>query len=345
MAGGRVGMTHCRVGRARWGNVLLLAAALSLDGCKPSLGRLSGTLLPGASEDGGFADAGTLHAQSGDAAALGVPFMDAGDSSDHARLDASISDALDGGSSSSLLADAGGPRGEGGAKPPNVADGGDGVVRPNPDWPFDGAAPAGFDAGSSAVEVAKTPIVVDGDISEWPDGIWWPLLHLVHWGDATSARTEDDLSAVCAWRVWQRRLYLAVVVRDDIQTNHFSGFDIWKGDSLQVAFDVGHGRVPYDWEYGFALVDDGIEVHRWLDRDGQLGADFPAAIEHRGGITVYEIGFDSESLGMDSMASGALRVSIAVNETDSGERTDALELAPGIVETEKTSSNFITIAW
>lgn len=205
-------------------------------------------------------------------------------------------------------------------------------------WPLSDAGSG--DAGGAASTEAGA-VIVDGDISEWPRGIWTELPHLVEFAQAGGS---SELRATCAWQVHAGNLFLAVVVRDDVHENSFGGFDIWQGDSVQVAFDVGEGRSPYDWEYGVALVNGEVEVHRWLSTDADLD-HFPAAVSRWGDVTVYEMQFAPVRLGLTSLDAAAVRASVAVNESDDNQRTRALELTPGIVETEKSKAAFVKLSW
>jgi hypothetical protein len=209
-------------------------------------------------------------------------------------------------------------------------------------WPLGDSRDAGKgDAGGSVATGTGAAVVIDGDISEWPRGIWTELSHRLDFAEAATT----ELAAACAWQMSDDELFLAVVVRDDVHHNEHGGFDIWKGDSLQVAFDVGQSRLPYDWEYGVALIDGELEVHRWLSSDAALGKTFPAAVVRWGDITVYELRFVSARLGVTSFEEALVRASVAINESDGYERTAALELAPGIVEPEKSKAEFVTLTW
>lgn len=211
-------------------------------------------------------------------------------------------------------------------------------------WPLDEARGSiAGDAGAELFVGSGVAVIVDGDISEWPRGAWTELGHRVSFVNEAGASGEFD--AVCGWQVTGEDLFLAVVVRDDRHDNEHGGFDIWKGDSLQVAFDVGQGRSPYDWEYGAALVSGQTEVHRWLRSDAVLNEQFSAAVTRRGEVTVYELRFTPTHLAIPSFEGVSLRVSVAVNESDGYERTGAVELAPGLVETEKTKAEFVTLTW
>lgn len=219
----------------------------------------------------------------------------------------------------------------------------DGAVRDasatSPEWPLDGAVTAG-DAGIHTISVGAARPVVDGELTDWVNSEWSDLSHAVFFAQSRDASPE--LRASCAWAFDGTVLYLAVIVRDDRHHNRFDGYDIWQGDSVQVAFDAGQGRQPYDWEYGVAGLEGRVESQRWLASDATQPPYLSAAVRREGDLTTYEFAFQPESLELRHMGDVPLRVSVAVNDSDDGARALALELAPGIVEA-KSSEAFVQL--
>lgn len=211
-------------------------------------------------------------------------------------------------------------------------------------WPLaDSSVQGRSDAGDGFAVGRDAVIVVDGDIGEWPRANWTELTHRVVFEGAPDGAPE--LAASCAWHLYDGALFLALVVRDDVHSNQHGGFDIWKGDSVQIAFDVGEGRSPYDWEYGVALADGAVEVHRWLSSDADKSGAVAAAVARWDNLTVYEVRFLPRDLGLTSFEPGTVRTSVAVNENDDDARTTALALVPGIVEAEKSKAAFLSLVW
>ncbi len=316
--------------RARWRReVAALVGALAMSvGCQSNLEQFVG-YSRGAHTDPGRMDAAGFTDASVDAgrALLGDSGLDANVESPM-RQDAAGIHAFEGGAG---LVDA------------QVEGGIDATAR-NQDWPFTEVRETQPRDGGDEVPVDDgVAIQLDGDVTEWVNSSWLDLAYRTDFGAVIGKRTE--LAAVCAWREWRGHLFLAVVVRDDVHDNSRGGYDIWKGDSVQVAFDVDQGRLPYDWEYGFALVGGEVTVHRWLASDAQLTAKFPAAVRRWGDITVYEVQFAPGNVQLDAFEGAALGVSVALNESDEGERTLALELAPGIVQSEKSKAGFVRLTW
>lgn len=212
------------------------------------------------------------------------------------------------------------------------------------DWVFGVASPVPH--GNAGLAVAPlfpaSGVVVDGSSSEWSEHGWlWVATPDPGVG---LPQSELDLSATLSLRWDNTRLYLAVVVRDDTHVNDAGGYDIWEGDSIQVAFDVEQGRSPYDWEYGFANTSRGLVAHRWRDGDADLTKDMQFAVVRYGAITMYEVAFEARHLGVTEFPSTALRLSVAVNDNDGEERRAALELVSGIVGS-KTAEHFAATSW
>ncbi len=150
--------------------------------------------------------------------------------------------------------------------------------------PFDVAQP--FEPGDAGLGVVPlfpaVGVVVDGSSSEWSDAGWlWIATPDMSIGQPQSA---NDLSAALAVRWDASALFLLVAVMDEHHDNDSGGFDIWGGDSIQVAFDMGQGRLPYDWEYGFAKTTQGLVAHRWREGDADLSSDMDFAVVRDRGV-------------------------------------------------------------
>lgn len=185
-------------------------------------------------------------------------------------------------------------------------------------------------------------VVIDGDNSEWSNDGWFAIAT----PDSSIGEPESsrDLSAVGAIRWNTTRLYLAVVVMDELHVNDAGGYDIWGGDSVQVAFDVGQGRLPYDWEYGFAATSRGLNAHRWREGDADVTQELAFAVRRYAELTVYEVAFEPRHLGVSEFPVEGLRLSVAVNDNDGKQRSAAIELVQGIVG-HKRSADFPFAQW
>jgi hypothetical protein len=220
------------------------------------------------------------------------------------------------------------------------------------DWPFDVAQPlvanASADAGRLVVPAAivtEGELRIDGELLDWSEQAWFRLQDFVAQpGPAPSADT--DLHAVFALRGSAGRLYVAVAVRDDDHVNTQSGFSIFEGDSVQIAFTTSDSE-PYAWEYGLALTQSGPVARSWLPHDEDLTHNLPFAISRRGSVTSYEWAFVAERVGQSMFTHDAeLRFGLIVNEADAAEgRSGFLQLVPGIGQSPKSGADFVSIDW
>lgn len=215
-----------------------------------------------------------------------------------------------------------------------------------PMWAMDAAVALARPTADSSLAVPHDVIVIDGDLSEWSSDEWVMMSHRSTMSTDASPGMDKDFSATLALRWTAEALYLAVMVLDDVHDNTHSGFELWNGDSLQVAFDTGAGRHPYDWEYGFALTTEGeAEARSWLPESSEVtqqAMDF--TVRRFEGATVYEIAFEPIHLGAVGFPSD-VRLSAAVNESDGSSRVAALELVQGIVSDPKTAEEFVPLRW
>ena len=214
-----------------------------------------------------------------------------------------------------------------------------------PMWAMDAAVALARPTADSSLAVPHDVIVIDGDLSEWSSDEWVMMSHRSTMSTDASPGMDKDFSATLALRWTAEALYLAVMVLDDVHDNTHSGFELWNGDSLQVAFDTGAGRHPYDWEYGFALTTEGeAEARSWLPESSEVTQSMDFTVRRFEGATVYEIAFEPIHLGAVGFPSD-VRLSAAVNESDGSSRVAALELVQGIVSDPKTAEEFVPLRW
>ena len=200
-------------------------------------------------------------------------------------------------------------------------------------------------------------ITIDGDLSEW-EGVEPIVLdhkNIVVKGDWKDA-SNFKANVRALWN--EEGLYLAVVVYDKIFYQDMEKSGIWKGDSLQVAFDTlqNGGEKEYkddDFEYGIALTPNGVQVYCFAVSssayDGFTGkkiglVNLPAAVKREDGKTIYEVQFLPNWLSPFQLEAGrAMNWDIIVNNNDGKGRTGWLELTPGIGQIPKAPGKFSTI--
>ncbi len=148
-----------------------------------------------------------------------------------------------------------------------------------------------------------------------------------------------DLSGLAWFAHDDKNLYIRLQIRDDVHVA-YPGEGMWKGDSVQIAFDTLNDKSnnyrPDDYEYGFALVQG--EVHKvcWAkaesrDKAGAGGLDsIQCRITREKDVTWYELAFPYESLYPFDPQNGILGFSFIVNDNDGLNRKGWLQLTPGI---------------
>lgn len=223
-------------------------------------------------------------------------------------------------------------------------------------WPLDVARPLSLvlnsaDAGGvepalPALRVAESELVMDGQLQDWGSAYWITLDRFADESGPSQVASED-LSAAFTIRWNPQALYLAVVVLDDVHVNTQSGFPIWDGDALQVAGSKGE-RLPYDWEYGWALTHSGAVAHSWLPEDDDLSYLIPFAVERSTRLTCYEVELPAALLGESSLQKHTeLRLGLVLDESDEATagRTGFLQLVEGIAQSPKSADQFLPVRW
>jgi hypothetical protein len=179
--------------------------------------------------------------------------------------------------------------------------------------------------------------VIDGDLDEWTGE---PALRLG--GAATdSVRIEKDYGGAedCSAEVrlgWDATtLYLAIAVTDNLHFQSESGFQLWRGDCIQLAFREGppNAAAGYDgseYEIGLSLGPNGPEVFQWMP--GACACpQARLAVRREGSVTRYEAAVPWTALGVKPMRPGRrLAWSMTVNDNDGEGFRGWLEWTPGI---------------
>ncbi len=132
------------------------------------------------------------------------------------------------------------------------------------------------------------------------------------------------------------RLFMRVVVEDDIHHQPGSGFDVWKGDNIQFCFksDTQEGS----WEIGLTRLNSGkSESFVWNTPRGFRAEEVAAGIrlrtERKGTRTVYEMDAPLSLFGLTrNILRRGIRFNLLINENDGEGRDGWLQIAPGIGE-------------
>lgn len=150
----------------------------------------------------------------------------------------------------------------------------------------------------------------------------------------------QDLSARVSCGVEQGDFLLRADVTDDIHRQNDSGARIWRGDSLQLYFQLPGQKGG--WELGAALTGRGSECHVWKTPAGFDPAAVCSAIKaqvSRSGVTTrYEFRIPCERIGLTpQIRRDGFRFNLLVNDSDvpGDEREGWIRLAPGAGDERK----------
>jgi hypothetical protein len=219
------------------------------------------------------------------------------------------------------------------------------TVKTNDGSAFSQTSPVHF---LGAVHLAD-PATIDGDLSDWPS---IPPVTLKGPGDVIRSEKSypKNLSATLRYAWDAQNLYLAVEVNDDVFVQNGTGPDIWKNDSLQLAFnldpqisgDASNAGDRRASEINVALTPNGPQAYR----SGTFAAQkFPVSVlspdqfhlavkKTDNGKLVYEMAIPWTTLGAtESFKPGdSIGVAATVNEVRTADQGDpcALGLFGGI---------------
>lgn len=173
------------------------------------------------------------------------------------------------------------------------------------------------------VRRASSGLVVDGDLSDWPE----------------LANKPVETFAL-AWRWSPEQLYLAVRVHDKMHVQRQNSDGLWKDDSVQVAIapereeDLIRRWVAEMAESNYSDLCVGLKgghalMYRYATTNREAAAlgdvkqgGVKSAVRRNGEFTEYEIAMPVRSLGLKPLKSGqVVRGSVAVNRNDGDGRT------------------------
>ncbi|HIE09280.1 MAG TPA: hypothetical protein EYP65_05470, partial [Armatimonadetes bacterium] len=192
----------------------------------------------------------------------------------------------------------------------------------------------------TAVRVGR-PLTIDGDLSDWPEGPQIVLdgtegNHIEGW------RGPNDLSAKIRLAWDGSALYFGAEVVDDVHRQDHEGFDIWRGDCIQIGFDpfldTVRGYDENDVEIGLALTKFGPQAFIWFPKPERPCPEVEVSVKRKGNLTVYEASIPWRLLGVEPSAGFRLAFSLTVNESDTGKFEGWLEWTPGICGGKDASS-------
>jgi hypothetical protein len=146
-------------------------------------------------------------------------------------------------------------------------------------------------------------------------------------------KSKADLDAFFSVSWTPEKLFLKVVVSDDVFSQEFQGAAAWNGDSLQIAFQPLTAKgVEADVHFDFDayLGKDGVSVIQQSPEAG-IAKGCLAKVVRNGSITSYELELAPEALGLKSFAAGStLGFAALVNDNDGSVRKGCLRWGDGI---------------
>ncbi len=134
----------------------------------------------------------------------------------------------------------------------------------------------------------------------------------------------EDLSAEISVRHDQANLYFDIAVRDQEHNTPFDGINIWKNDSIQLAFSPPEGK-PTE------ITVSGNQAWRHIaPAPQQIGKlEIPTETTRTGNTTRYKFTIPLAEVGLSPQTT-LFRLSILINDNDQGKRLRLMEWGRGI---------------
>ncbi len=181
-----------------------------------------------------------------------------------------------------------------------------------------------------AVRAASRPIQVDGDLSDWPEGL--PQARLSHGTQIMDGllawQGPNDLSASFRAAADDEALYLAVVLTDEHIACR-SGDELWQGDSVEVLYSSGPPDLAVnrrDKRFHQIIVAPAGEKRQprmMCNTAGKIPQGFTAAYRQRDGGYQIELAIPLSDLPPSEDAPRTVAFDLAVNDRDAADRRDS----------------------
>jgi hypothetical protein len=164
---------------------------------------------------------------------------------------------------------------------------------------------------------------------------------------ANQPKDGDALEVRLAWNR-SGLMMRAIVEKDGFHPGGGNVMTLWKGDSLQIAFDtmknaqkIATGYDDEDFEYDLAMFKGkptvfrrkaSLAYHDSLHKPLGVVNDVALDIAHEGRRTIYTIKFSPQAVSPFRLDKGeSMRFAVLANMNDGKTRYGALETAPGIL--------------
>jgi hypothetical protein len=187
---------------------------------------------------------------------------------------------------------------------------------------FDKLPPVSITRNVSISPLQKHSIVVDGKLDDWQEIKGISIADLEYVKLEADCKGADDLGGILKICFDEKSIYISADVTDDVFSQDFDGWDVWKGDNIQFAISPlpPWGTMPagnFLHELGLTLTKNGEEFYRF-NGEGKKGklVDVQLKIIRDGNRTIYEAAFPWETiLGMSS-DSCAFSFGFLINDND-----------------------------
>jgi len=188
---------------------------------------------------------------------------------------------------------------------------------------FDNAAALQWAGEVSDNPVPKRTMKVDGDLAAWQDLPSIDLSQAPFVKLLAKNQGEGDLSGQ-VWLCWdEQNLYFAASIRKAVFFQQDTGYNVWKGDNIQLGFNSG---MPWPGgqagsghqELGLTLTPLGPQFYRFSGDGKKIGVigEVPLAIKRDGESTNYQCAIPWSQLDAGTPERGGFSFGIYVNEND-----------------------------
>lgn len=180
-----------------------------------------------------------------------------------------------------------------------------------------------------------------GDISGWENA--YPIYSNIPQNPEQKESWDNANIAMKTMLKWDDKYFYTLTdVYDDMYQQTFSGENLWRGDSIQLAFDGTNDKAPGfgpdDYEYGFSYTAEGYEVRGYYVGTGKtLGAKpaewFMVVRDADKNITRYITKIPRDELAPLKLAKGnKFGFNVCANDADVLERDSYIQFTSGIAD-------------
>ena len=139
---------------------------------------------------------------------------------------------------------------------------------------------------------------------------------------------QEDLSATARFAYDEDALYVGVEVKDNAHAA-YAGNDIWRGDSVQIAFSPDGEQ--YGPEYGFSHANGSSQVWRWNNGTAVLEASSVQLVTSQNAkVTTYQAKIPWGAIWANGKPVTSLPFTFLVNDDDGNGRKGWIEWTGGI---------------